>query len=73
MAKPEEEEGTVPSSGQVPGEKHSSKTTFSPMKLKVMSALGYARRTDGLSSQQRWQLATVFCSRVPEISMGPEL
>lgn len=60
-----EEEGIVPSSGQVPEEKHSSRTTFSLTKLKAMSALGYARRSDGLSSQQHWQPATVSCSRVP--------
>lgn len=51
VEKPEKEEGTVPSSGQVLEEKHSSRITFSLTKLKAMSAVGYSGRPDGLSSQ----------------------
>lgn len=40
MEKPEEQKGNVPSSRQVPEEKHSSRITFSLTKLKAKSALG---------------------------------
>lgn len=77
MGKPEGEEGIVPTSQRACRGRSRSRrdpsflTIFSLLKLKAMFALACARRFNGLSSQQHWQPATVFCSCMPVTSMDP--
>ena len=57
----EEEEGLHPPPREYAEQEDRPRIVFSLVKLKAMSALVWARRSDGLSSQRHWQPATIFC------------
>lgn len=74
MGTPEGEEGTVPASLQIRRGRGQIQNHLQLHEAEGNVCFGMCKEVpDGLISQRPWQPATVFCSRVLVISMGPEL